>query len=104
MFPDVSGFANAQSGTYTNPVLNNNRPDPAILRVDEGFIVVTTSDHAQSGRDPALPIIISRDLINWEEVNVKHSSLLFKCANCKTLFLFVYITSCFNGEGITKGL
>jgi beta-xylosidase len=55
--------------TYTNPVMNDNRPDPGILKLDSGgFVVVTTSDHAKAGIDPALPIIFSKDLINWKQV------------------------------------
>ena len=55
--------------TFTNPVLNDNRPDPAILELEQGFVVVTTSDHAQAGRDPALPMVFSKDLVHWEEVS-----------------------------------
>ena len=47
----------------------DNRPDPGIMRLDPyGFVVVTTSNYANAGRDPALPIAISKDLINWKKV------------------------------------
>jgi beta-xylosidase len=59
--------------TYTNPVMNDNRPDPGILKLDSGgFVVVTTSDHAKAGIDPALPIIFSKDLINWKQVRISN--------------------------------
>jgi beta-xylosidase len=54
--------------------MNDNRPDPGIMRLDPfGFVVVTTSNYAKAGRDPALPIIVSKDLINWTQVSTFNS-------------------------------
>lgn len=70
---DVKSETNANA-TYTNPVMNDNRPDPGIMRLDPfGFVVVTTSNYAKAGRDPALPIIVSKDLINWTQVSTFNS-------------------------------
>lgn len=45
---------------YKNPVVNNNLPDPSIIRGNEGFYLYTT----ESIRN--LPIYYSKDLINWQ--------------------------------------
>ncbi|MDP4502670.1 glycoside hydrolase family 43 protein [Nonomuraea turcica] len=48
-------------GTYHNPVLNADWSDPDVIRVGEDFYL-TTSTFA---RVPGLPILHSRDLVNW---------------------------------------
>eukprot|EP00052_Salpingoeca_macrocollata_P015336 m.122126 g.122126 ORF g.122126 m.122126 type:complete len:693 (-) comp19651_c0_seq1:23-2101(-) len=52
------------AGTYTNPVKNGNRPDPGAFRYKDGlFYVATTSGDAPD----AYPIMVSKDLANWEQ-------------------------------------
>lgn len=49
-------------GTYTNPVLFADYSDPDVIRVGSDFYL-TASSFNQS---PALPILHSQDLVNWE--------------------------------------
>ncbi len=52
-------------GTYMNPVLHADYSDPDAIRVGEDFWLVSSSFNDA----PALPILHSRDLVNWELVN-----------------------------------
>ncbi|MBK3567644.1 glycoside hydrolase 43 family protein [Streptomyces sp. MBT62] len=47
--------------TYTNPVLNADWSDPDVIRVDDDFYLTASS----FGRVPGLPLLHSRDLVNW---------------------------------------
>lgn len=49
-------------GTYTNPVLNADYSDPDVCAVGEDYYL-TASSFAHT---PGLPILHSRDLVNWE--------------------------------------
>jgi beta-xylosidase len=48
-------------GTYRNPVLHADWSDPDVIRVGADFYLVASSFH----RVPGLPILHSRDLVNW---------------------------------------
>ncbi|MFJ8062378.1 family 43 glycosylhydrolase [Streptomyces sp. NPDC096142] len=48
-------------GTYTNPVLNADWSDPDVIRVGDDFYLTASS----FGRVPGLPLLHSRDLVNW---------------------------------------
>jgi beta-xylosidase len=48
-------------GSYTNPPLNADYPDPDVIRVDEDFYFATTT----FANSPGLRILHSRDLVNW---------------------------------------
>jgi len=48
-------------GTYRNPVLHADWSDPDVIRVGDSFYLVASSFH----RVPGLPILHSRDLVNW---------------------------------------
>ena len=49
-------------GTYTNPVLYADYSDPDAVRVDDDYYLVASSFNCV----PGLPILHSRDLVNWE--------------------------------------
>ncbi|MBC6458219.1 glycoside hydrolase 43 family protein [Actinomadura sp. HBU206391] len=53
--------ADLGDGTYRNPVLNADWSDPDAIRVGEDFYLVASSFH----RVPGLPVLWSRDLVNW---------------------------------------
>lgn len=66
-----SGNAVAQStvwspdngnGTFTNPIMWGDWPDPDVIRVGDDFYLVSTSMHYV----PGAPIAKSKDLVNWE--------------------------------------
>jgi beta-xylosidase len=49
------------NGTYKNPVINADYSDPDAIRVgDDYYIIASSFNHA-----PGLPILHSKDLINW---------------------------------------
>ncbi len=50
------------NGTFTNPVLNGDYPDPDIIRVGNDFYLATTTFVSA----PGLEILHSKDLIHWE--------------------------------------
>ncbi len=49
-------------GTYKNPVLNADYSDPDVIRVGDDFYLVSSSFEDI----PGLPILHSKDLVNWE--------------------------------------
>ena len=51
-------------GTFTNPVLWSDCPDPDLIRVGDDYYLVTTTMHLM----PGAPIMHSKDLVNWEIV------------------------------------
>lgn len=51
-------------GTFTNPLMWGDWPDPDVIRVGDDFYMVSTSMHYV----PGCPIATSRDLVNWRMV------------------------------------
>lgn len=49
-------------GTYTNPVIPADFPDPDVIRVGETYYMVTTTMFVF----PGVPVLKSHDLVNWE--------------------------------------
>ncbi len=49
-------------GTFTNPVIAADFPDPDVILVDSTYYMVTTTMFTF----PGVPILKSRDLVNWE--------------------------------------
>ncbi|MCU7549725.1 glycoside hydrolase 43 family protein [Chitinophagaceae bacterium LB-8] len=50
------------NGTFKNPLLWGDWPDPDVIRVGDEFYFVSTSMHYV----PGCPILKSKDLVNWE--------------------------------------
>lgn len=50
------------NGTFTNPLMWGDWPDPDVIRVGDDFYLVSTSMHYV----PGSPIAHSKDLVNWE--------------------------------------
>lgn len=50
------------NGTFTNPLMWGDWPDPDVIRVEDDFYMVSTSMHYV----PGCPIVVSKDLVNWE--------------------------------------
>ena len=49
-------------GTYKNPIIHADYSDPDVIRVGDDFYLVASSFNAV----PGLPILHSKDLVNWE--------------------------------------
>ncbi len=59
--PALAWQADNGDGSYTNPPLNADYPDPDVIRVGEDFYFATTT----FANSPGLRILHSRDLVNW---------------------------------------
>lgn len=53
-------------GTFTNPLMWGDWPDPDVIRVGDDFYLVSTSMHYV----PGSPVAKSKDLVNWEIVEI----------------------------------
>jgi beta-xylosidase len=63
--PTAPWIPDQTDGTFQNPILHADYSDPDAVRVGDDFWLVSSSfNHA-----PGLPILHSRDLINWTLVN-----------------------------------
>src|SRR6266702_2647325 len=51
-----------EQGSYANPVIAGDHPDPSIIRVGKDFWATSTS----SEWGPQFPLLYSRDLVNWK--------------------------------------
>lgn len=61
-------------GTYTNPVINADYPDPDIIRIGDDYYMVSSSFVAM----PGIPVCHSRDLINWQIIGHAYDSITFR--------------------------
>lgn len=52
-------------GTYTNPIIYADYSDPDVIRVGDDFYMTASSFNSS----PGLPILHSKDLVNWTIVN-----------------------------------
>lgn len=52
------------NGTYSNPLFYDEFSDPDLIRVGEDYYLTGTTMHAM----PGLPILHSRDLVNWKHL------------------------------------
>lgn len=59
--PDAHRLGDLGDGTYRNPVLAADWSDPDVVRVGDDFYLTASS----FGRAPGLPLLHSRDLVNW---------------------------------------
>ncbi|MFA9557855.1 glycoside hydrolase 43 family protein [Evansella sp. AB-rgal1] len=57
--------ADLGNGFYQNPIICADYSDPDVIRVGEDFFMVASSFNMS----PCLPILHSKDLINWEIIN-----------------------------------
>lgn len=71
-------------GTYTNPVIYADFPDPDVIRVDSTYYMVSTTMHIF----PGVTILKSYDLVNWEY-----------CSNAVQRFDF---NKCYNLDGCDR--
>lgn len=57
--------ADLGNGYYQNPIIHADYSDPDVIRVGEDFFMVSSSFNMS----PCLPILHSKDLVNWKIVN-----------------------------------
>lgn len=61
----------AQKADVTNPVIWADVPDPSVIRVGDNYYMSSTTMHMS----PGLPIMKSRDLVNWHLVGYAYATL-----------------------------
>lgn len=66
-------IADNGNGTYTNPILYTDYSDPDVIRVDDDYFMVASSFCNM----PGLPILHSKDLVNWRVINYAVKGLDF---------------------------
>jgi xylan 1,4-beta-xylosidase len=59
------------NGTYTNPLFYDEFSDPDLIRVGDDYYMTGTTMHAM----PGLPVLHSKDLVNWELLSYACDSL-----------------------------
>lgn len=59
------------NGTFTNPVIFADYPDPDIIRVGSDFYMVSSTFH----HAPGIPVLHSRDLVNWRVIGHAYERL-----------------------------
>jgi beta-xylosidase len=64
-FAHVARAADNGDGTFTNPPLNADFPDPDIIRVGDDYYMVSTT----FVNSPGLALLRSKDLVNWTTIN-----------------------------------
>ena len=58
-------FADRGNGRFQNPILFADYSDPDVIRVGDTYFMTASSFNYT----PGLPILVSRDLVNWKLVN-----------------------------------
>lgn len=66
-------IADNGNGTYTNPILYTDYSDPDVIRVEDDYFMIASSFCNM----PGLPILHSKDLVNWNVINYAVKSLDF---------------------------
>jgi arabinan endo-1,5-alpha-L-arabinosidase len=57
-----------RAATYANPVLDEDFPDPAVLRADDGYYYVYATQSEHDGHMLNIQVARSRDLVAWERL------------------------------------
>jgi beta-xylosidase len=65
------------NGTYKNPILFGDYSDPDVIRVGKDFYMVASSFNNM----PGLPVLHSKDLVNWTVINYAVKNLSFEYYN-----------------------
>ncbi len=67
-------IADQGDGTYTNPILYTDYSDPDAIRVGEDYFMIASS----FCNTPAVPLLHSKDLVNWKVINYIIDKLPFE--------------------------
>ncbi len=67
-------IADQGNGTYTNPILYTDYSDPDAVRVGEDYFMIASS----FCNTPAVPLLHSKDLVNWKVINYIIDKLPFE--------------------------
>ena len=56
------------TSTYTNPIYNEDFPDPTVLRASDGFFYAYATQANVGGKELNIQVARSRDLVGWEHL------------------------------------
>lgn len=73
VFAQPTWTADNGNGTFTNPVFYDEFSDPDMIRVGDDYYLTGTTMHAM----PGLPVLHSKDLVNWEFMSYAATKLDF---------------------------
>jgi beta-xylosidase len=68
---NTKGFSTQKTGNARNPIIWADFPDPAVIRVGDTYYMSNTTMHMC----PGLPIMKSKDLVNWKMVGYAYQKL-----------------------------
>lgn len=71
VWPLYGQISDNGDGTFRNPVIYADVPDPDVVRVGENYYMVSTTMHMS----PGCPIMKSKDLVNWTLLGYAHDQL-----------------------------
>lgn len=71
---DLLWQSDLQNGTFRNPILFADYSDPDVIRVGDTYFLTASSFNFV----PGLPILVSKDLVNWKLVNYAIGNLPYK--------------------------
>lgn len=74
--------ADAGNGTYRNPILYADYSDPDVIRVGDDYYMTASSFNCV----PGLPILHSKDLVNWKIINYALKDLYLEGVEPATFF------------------
>jgi arabinan endo-1,5-alpha-L-arabinosidase len=66
--PYIVQNASPMLTTYTNPIFDDNFPDPTILRAADGWYYAYATQTKRAGRIINLQVARSRDMVQWEDL------------------------------------
>src|SRR6478736_4639259 len=79
-------MADNGNGSFTNPLFYDEFSDPDLIRVGDDYYLTGTTMHAM----PGLPILHSKDLVNWEHLGYAFEKLdlgpEFRLGNGKEIY------------------
>src|ERR1051325_2382656 len=66
--PDSPGVPTLPAGHYVNPILDEDFPDPAIIKAGDGYYYAYATQTLREGAWINIQVARSRDLIHWDHL------------------------------------
>ncbi len=84
-------------GTFINPILHADYSDPDVIRVGNDFYMTASS----FGHIPGLPILHSKDLVNWKLINHAIPKMNLPGTTCRSTEMGYGLQVCVIMQGST---
>ncbi|MGV3640152.1 MAG: glycoside hydrolase family 43 protein [Adhaeribacter sp.] len=66
--PAPQSHSGGAGASYRNPVIDQNFPDPAVIRAEDGYYYAYATNHQVNGERIHIQVSRSRDLVKWEAI------------------------------------